>query len=246
MYTDVSTDPNTEANALPATDRVYAALRTAIRAGQVSPWDRLTEKSVASEFAVSRTPVRESIARLVAEGLLQRHSNGFGLVLPSPDALGGLYEARLALELQGIRRVAHGPAEYDADLLAALSGQWQQLRADLPEPAPQMVALDEAFHCSVLEAAGEPALVSVLVHVNDRIRALRMYGYMASDRLALAAEQHLQILDLLSLKEYDGAEIAMTEHIVSSRHAALARALHKKPAHGFAGTAPPETMAHWP
>lgn len=242
MYTDASTDPNTEAAALPATDRVYAALRTAIRAGHVSPWDRLTEKSVASEFGVSRTPVRESIARLVAEGLLQKHTNGFGLVLPSPDVLGGLYEARLALELQGIRRVAHGPAEYDAAMLCALSTQWEQLRADMPEPALHMVALDEAFHCSVLEAAGEPALVSVLVHVNDRIRALRMYGYMTSDRLAIAAEQHLTILDLLALQDFDAAEAAMTDHITSSRHAALARALHKKPAHGFTGTVPTDTF----
>lgn len=244
MYTDASTAPNTEAAALPATDRVYAALRSAIRAGHVSPWDRLTEKSVASEFSVSRTPVRESIARLVAEGLLEKHTDGFGLVLPSPDVLGGLYEARLALELQGIRRVAHGPSEHDTAILDALWRQWEQLRAEPPEPAPHMVALDEAFHCRVLEAAGEPALVSVLIHVNDRIRALRMYGYMTSDRLALAADQHLTVLGLLVQRDYAAAEAAMTEHITSSRHAALARALHRKPVHGFADTVPAPMYTH--
>ena len=242
MYTDASTESNTDAEQLPATDRVYAALRSAIRAGHVAPWDRLTEKSVASEFGVSRTPVRESIARLVAEGLLQKHGNGFGLVLPSPDTLGGLYEARLALELQGIRRVAQGSAEYDTTQLSALYDQWRELRAEPPEPAPHLVALDEAFHCGALAAAGEPALVSVLIHINDRIRALRMYGYTTSDRLATAAEQHLEIMDLLFLRDYATAEIALTEHIITSRHAALARALHKKPANGFTGTVPTDAF----
>lgn len=233
MYTAVSTTGHTLLNAGSASDKVYAALRDDLRAGKVYPWDRLTEKTVAAHFEVSRTPVRESIARLVAEGLLQRHSDGFGLVLPDPETLGGLYEARLALELQGIRRVAAGVAEYDQEILEQLTEEWEKLRVYPPEASPRLVAEDEKFHGRLLLAAGEPALVDVLNHVNDRIRALRMYGYITSDRLASATREHLQILQLLRTEEFEESQSVLTQHIDSSRHAALARALHGSPSSGF-------------
>lgn len=222
---------------------MHAGLRTDLRSGAVAPWDRLTEKSIAAHFGVSRTPVRESLARLVAEGLLQRHPDGFGLVLPDPDTLGGLYEARLALELQGIRRVENGPAEHDTGTLRALVQEWEVIRDKPPAPSPGLVALDEDYHCRVLGAAGEPALVSVLETINDRIRALRMYGYIASDRLAAATEDHLRILALLLDGEHAEARKVLTAHITSSRHAALARALHGGPAPGFVRPSTPFAAA---
>lgn len=239
MYTDVSTEANTVAGTVAGTasDRVYAALRDDLRTGKVYPWDRLTEKTVAAHFEVSRTPVRESIARLVAEGLLQRHHDGFGLVFPDPETLNGLYEARLALELQGIRRVAEGSAVYDEQVLDQLRDEWEELRADPPEASPRLVAEDERFHGRLLGAAGVPALVAVLGHVNDRIRALRMYGYLTSDRLAAAAAEHLDILQLLRDREFHQARAALTQHIDASRSAARARALHDNPS-GFLRQSP--------
>lgn len=238
MYTAMSTAGHTLANTGSAADTVHAALRDDLRAGKVYPWDRLTEKTVAAHFGVSRTPVRESIARLVAEGLLQRHSDGFGLVLPDPETLGGLYEARLALELQGIRRVAGGATTYDLQILEQLAEDWERLRVYPPEASPRLVAEDEKFHSRLLLAAGEPALVAVLGHVNDRIRALRMYGYITSDRLASATGEHLQILQLLRAQDYEQAQTVLTQHISSSRHAALARALHGSPSSGFTRQSP--------
>ncbi|GGE60915.1 GntR family transcriptional regulator [Nesterenkonia cremea] len=248
MYTDVSTGANTAAASVvgsargqatgSASDTVYAALRDDLRAGTVYPWDRLTEKTVAAHFKVSRTPVRESIARLVAEGLLQRHHDGFGLVFPDPETLGGLYEARLALELQGIRRVAEGTADYDQQTLDELTREWEALQDHPPEASPRLVAEDEKFHSRLLGAAGEPALVAVLGHVNDRIRALRMYGYITSDRLASATAEHLEILRLLHGQDYDQAQTVLTQHINTSRNAARSRALHDNPASGFLRQSP--------
>ncbi|WP_258934955.1 GntR family transcriptional regulator [Nesterenkonia pannonica] len=116
-----------------AADKVYYGLREDIRASSVYPWDRMTEKTVAAHFGVSRTPVREAVGRLAAEGLLQRHSDGFGLVLPSAETISGLYEARLAIELQGIRRVAEGEA---STTVRACSGSRPGGRRSSPNRKP--------------------------------------------------------------------------------------------------------------
>lgn len=216
-----------------ATDKVYLGLRDDIRAGNVYPWDRLTEKSVAGHFGVSRTPVREAVARLVAEGLLQRHADGFGLVLPDAETIRGLYEARLAIELQGIRRIADGAAAYDVELLSRLQRRWKQVLSDPPPAEPHMTAWDEEFHRGILAAAGEPALVTVLSHINDRIRALRMYGYIANEQLASSAADHIEVVEALKAGDYAAGEAALSEHIVSTRNDSLARALHGSHAAGF-------------
>ena len=216
-----------------AVDTVYAGLRDDIRGGNVYPWDRLTEKTVGDHFGVSRTPVREAVSRLAAEGLLQRHPDGFGLVLPDAETLQGLYEARLAIELQGIRRVADGAACYDVDLLDAQQVLWESVLSDPPPPEPRLTVWDEEFHRTILTAAGEPALVGVLAHINDRIRALRMYGYIAPDQVISSATGHLQVLEALKTGDYEAGKRALTEHIVSNRNNSLARALQGSQAAGF-------------
>ncbi|GAB3845888.1 hypothetical protein GCM10028800_10880 [Nesterenkonia populi] len=221
-----------------AADKVYYGLRDDIRAGSVYPWDRMTEKTVAAHFGVSRTPVREAVGRLVAEGLLQRHPDGFGLVLPSADTIGGLYEARLAIELQGIRRVAEGKGEYDIARLDRQQARWEQVVAEPPAAEPWLTAWDEEFHREILTAAGEPALVDVLGHINDRIRALRMYGYIAVEQLVSSGRDHLKVIEALKAGDYAAGEKALAGHIVSTRNDSLARALQGSGAAGFTRRAP--------
>lgn len=245
MYTALSTpahktdevSDDSDSRRISATDRVHYALSEDIRSGLVNPWDRLTEKTISEHFETSRTPVREAVARLVAEGLLQRHADGFGLVLPDVDTIRGLYEARLAIELQGVRRVAKGAAGYDLELLAQLQQRWEQVLSDSPAAEPRMTAWDEEFHRGVLAAAGEPGLVAVLSHINDRIRSLRMYGYIADEQLASSAADHLAVLEALRSGRYVEGEEALAHHITSTRNDSLARALHGQAAAGFIRTA---------
>lgn len=241
MYTSPSTPVNTaedftdggDKNRLSATDRVHFALRHEIRSGLVNPWDRLTEKTIGEHFGTSRTPVREALARLMSEGLVQRYPDGFGLLLPDSSVIQGLYEARLAIELQGVRRVQSGVGSYCVKSLDALHKYWEAIVADPPPAQPHMTAWDEEFHREVLAAAGEPALVTVLAHINDRIRALRMYGYIANDQLASSAADHLHVVTLLREQRYGDAENALADHISSTRNDSLARALHEHPSAGF-------------
>ncbi|MFJ1459533.1 GntR family transcriptional regulator [Nocardia sp. N2S4-5] len=86
-------------------ERVYRALRRDLAAGLVAPTARLGEERLAESYGVSRTPVREALARLLADGLVERHDDGLYPFRPRLDDLGDLYELRITLEARGVRRI---------------------------------------------------------------------------------------------------------------------------------------------
>ncbi|WP_327142539.1 GntR family transcriptional regulator [Nocardia sp. NBC_01327] len=95
---------------IPLSERVYLALQRDLAAGVLVPTERLGEERLAETYGVSRTPVREALARLFADGLLERHPDGFYPYRPRVDELGDLYELRIVLEARGIQRLQTTPA----------------------------------------------------------------------------------------------------------------------------------------
>src|ERR1700761_6503054 len=112
----------------------YDRLKSLVLGGDVPLGVRLREEPLADRLGVSRTPVREALLRLFAEGFLTRHAEGgFRVVTPSAQAMAHLYEVRLALELFAIRRTGPdgGPA-HDVDALRSLQSDWQAMTVDAP------------------------------------------------------------------------------------------------------------------
>ena len=221
--------PAEAAPAAPAPRRssatVYARLKADLRGGRLTAWDRLAEEPLAARFGVSRTPVREALTRLLSEGLLEKRNGGLYLALPSFEDLAGLYELRVTLELQGLRRAIEDPAiRHRSEDLQALTQTWAGLADEPPTPSPQFVAADESFHVGLLDAAGNPALTAALVSVNDRIRAVRMYDYLTGDRITATVSEHLAILDHVLSGRLRPAFEALHEHIGASRDVAVERA----------------------
>ncbi len=91
-------------------ERVYRSLQRDLAAGVLVPTERLGEERLAESYGVSRTPVREALARLYADGLLERHSDGLYPYRPRVDELGDLYELRIVLEARGIQRLQATPS----------------------------------------------------------------------------------------------------------------------------------------
>src|SRR5438552_8520439 len=93
---------------LPMSERAYRELRNRIISGDLPPGTRLVEAQVASETGVSRTPVREALKRIAAEGLVSRDGLG-GLIVyaASPDEVEQLYLVREVLDGLAARLAAH-------------------------------------------------------------------------------------------------------------------------------------------
>jgi DNA-binding GntR family transcriptional regulator len=210
---------------VPLREQVYAQLRDALLDGEVSPAERLTEPKLSKRFGVSRTPVREALTRLVADGLVQREDYGYSVVVPSMSRVRDLYEVRIAVELRGISRSIENPGvRHDAAVLGAELEYWYGLRAAPPDPSPEFVLRDERYHAALLTASGNTELVAVLVDVNRRIRRVRMYDFTIPGRIETSIDEHIEIAERLVEGQLETAQTLLHEHIGASLEIVVERA----------------------
>lgn len=210
MYTDAyATAGATRA------DHAYAELKRRLLSGEFPLNVRLGEERLAALIGMSRTPIREALFRLHAEGLVDRWSDGgFRPVAPDVLVMRDIYEVRAALELAAIRRPAQLGVEHDRELLESLRADWLHLADDVDhEPDPGFVAIDESFHLTLAEAAGNSVLVDQLRTLNDRIRVVRMQDFMVEGRIPATVSEHLAILDAVLAGAPELAERLLAEHI---------------------------------
>lgn len=199
-------------------ERAYAELKRGLLAGELRLGARLREVRLAALLGVSRTPIREALLRLHAEGLVARQPDGgYTPVVPDVAAVRCLYEVRSGLELQAIRRPAVLGTTHDARLVADLVAEWEALADDEPDPEPAFVLVDEAFHVALAEAAGNPELVDVLRQVNERIRTVRMVDFLTPDRIRCTVEEHLGIARAVLERDLVTAEQRFLAHLDHSQ-----------------------------
>jgi DNA-binding GntR family transcriptional regulator len=206
-------------------DRVLAALRNDLMSGKLAPTERLAENSLAERYAVSRTPVREALARLLADGLIERRDRGLYPYRPRLDELDDLYELRTTLELRGIVRIDEDTDKHhDAAILGPELDRWYAFRRSPPAPDAGFVTEDEQFHLRLLASSGNRAFTSTLDTVNARIRPIRMFDYLTEDRMAATIEQHIVIAEGVLDGKLKDAQDALLAHIDGSRQVVIERA----------------------
>ncbi|GAA3887901.1 GntR family transcriptional regulator [Streptomyces sedi] len=192
----------------------YLHLRDLLWSGALGPDDRLVEVRLAARLGVSRTPVREALVRLVADGLVERRGEGYYPARLAGDALADLVELRATVELRGVAR-ASGPraGAHDRAALRALRGRWRALRAEPPAPGPAFVRCDEEFHRALLAASGNPRLTETLESALVRLRPARVRDPLTAERVERAVVEHLAIVEALLAGELDGALAALGHHL---------------------------------
>jgi DNA-binding GntR family transcriptional regulator len=143
-------------------DQVYAVLRERIARGEIERGSRLHQEDLASEFGVSRTPVREALRRLAAEGLVDLFANrGARVATATDEQLRSSYETRLVVE-PGAARVAarHRPAGPLKAMRAAIAAEKKAGRS-----SAKLFQANRAFHLALVEATENPQLVQFMEHV---------------------------------------------------------------------------------
>lgn len=200
----------------------YDQLKARLLAGDFRLNVRLAETKLAAQLGVSRTPVREALLRLHAEGLVTRSTDGgFEPLVPDVVATRHLYEVRAGLEAQAIRRPRLTGRPHDEKLVAALRDEWAAIDDLVADPS--FVLRDEAFHVGLAEAAGNPALADLLRQVNERIRTVRMQDFLSDDRVAATAAEHVAIAEAVLAGDLDTAEARFTAHLDRSVEVVEAR-----------------------
>ncbi|RRR98393.1 GntR family transcriptional regulator [Glycomyces terrestris] len=209
----------------PLAARVYIALRADLMAGKYEPGKRLGEERLAGNYGVSRTPVREALSRLSADGLVSREVDGLYPYRPRIDQLNDLYEVRLTLELRGLSRAAADPeTTHDPDLLGPELERWYRLRDAPPGPDAGFVESDERYHLTLLASSGNPQLAEALKVVNNKIRPARMFDYFTAERMESTIAEHIAIAEGALDGRYSEATAILTRHIETSRSIVVGRA----------------------
>ncbi|MEO3753248.1 GntR family transcriptional regulator [Streptomyces sp. B6B3] len=198
-------------------EETYAELRRMLLMGEFGVRTRLVEVQLAERLGVSRTPVREALVRLVADGLVERHPDGYYAARPNLAELRDLYELRITVELRGIARALESDSVvHNVQLLEPLRDHWRALRGDMPAPDPGFVLQDEDFHHTLLRSSGNPRLTETLESVTTRIRPVRMYDYLTEDRIELTVTEHLDIVEHVLARRLPEALTALREHVGAS------------------------------
>ncbi|MCA1008853.1 GntR family transcriptional regulator [Rhodococcus hoagii] len=220
-------------------EKVYQQLREQIMSGQLPAHARLVEGRLCEALGVSRTPLREALVRLHSDGIVTRRDDGYYPMFPDLDSIRDLYELRVTLELRGIARhleeSANAELRFDRPLLESVRRRWLELKADPPEPSPDIVQLDQQFHLDLSTAAGNPALTRALATVNSQIRLVRMYDYQTRERVDATVTEHLGIVEQILDGELAGALASLHAHVGDSLDVVEQRAISAITAHALHG-----------
>lgn len=233
-----------------ARQTAYFHLQRKIASREFPAGSALSELSVAKELGISRTPVREAIGQLVAEGLLEQIPNrGVVVVQLSRNDIVDLYELREALEVYAVGKAARRPLDgEDVRRLRKFADEIIALRNELVESgrteldAEQMhrfVVCDLGFHTLLMRVAANARILKVVneTRLLIRIFAIRRTGHNAAD-LERIYQQHCEVLRAVSERNPEHAMGLLSEHIQNSQRERLAEHDHWERENSLKATLP--------
>jgi DNA-binding GntR family transcriptional regulator len=199
-------------------EEVYAQLKKDIADFRLVPGDRFSEHDLCNRLAVSRTPVRQALFRLQQEGLVEVMFRSGWRVLPFDfDRFDQLYDLRMVLETTAAQRLCQQEAAEASPLLEALKERWLVPAGERSSDPTQVAAWDEAFHETLLKAAGNAEMARVHHDVTERIRIIRRLDFLKQMRIDATYEEHGKILRAILARKADRVELLLRSHIQSSQ-----------------------------
>lgn len=209
-------------------ERVYQGIRRGVIEGQFPPGVRLVEQRLAETFDCSRTPVREAVRRLEAEGLVVVERNRGAQVRPLTETeIADLYGVRARLEAYaaGLAAVRHD----QADLLAMHDavGRFERA-ADAPDRTSvgvvrELEVANGAFHGALLTMSGHSRIAALVAAAVDAPLVFQALQRFAPEELQRSVDFHRFIADAIVAREAARAERLMEEHVLQGRDALLQR-----------------------
>jgi DNA-binding GntR family transcriptional regulator len=206
--------------ALALSERAHKALMGMLLSGELAPNEVVTERQIALQLGISRTPLREAVRRLEGERLLERQRTGALVVRALPiEEYMHILNVRRLVEGEAARlaagRVPVAELERLKDRIA------EALR--LPEEVitPEFAASDRDLHALIAQASGNPVLQQVIEDLRTRTAMFR-FGRLPARRATVCAE-HLAIIDALIAGDAQRAQQAMHDHVDQVRLTILAR-----------------------
>jgi len=212
---------------------IYERLRREIVEGELRPGQRLGEEWVAGRLGASRTPVREALHKLEADGLVVLRPHRGALVRPFDlDELIGIFDLRVRIEGYAARRAATRLASDQIDELASIHRQQVEVLSapattDQEDPGSEairsLVELNQRFHRLIQLGSGNrhvEVMLSRLAYLPLVYQAIYAHGL---EGRWMSLHHHEQLVHSFRMEDPELAEAIMRTHIYHGREAALDR-----------------------
>ncbi|MEO9825840.1 MAG: GntR family transcriptional regulator [Paracoccaceae bacterium] len=194
----------------------YHRLLSAIQEGAFQPGDRLRETDLAERFDLSRTPVREALRKLEADGIVE-HKARIGAVIRSlsHSEVVELYEMRLVLERTAAELAAAHAVAAEIDEMEDLNAAISEAKNN-PEKA---ASINQSFHRCIYLAARNRFLVESARALNNALMLLGPTTLADSDRIKIVCRQHSDIIEAIRARDGEAAGASAEAHLQTSlRH----------------------------
>ena len=200
-------------------DRVYATIKRQILSGELAGGMLISEEQLASQFGVSRTPIREAVRRLSEYGLVIIKPRSYAMVYEVDDKeVQDIAQVRLALEELTVRSLTPEAVERDIETLSRLAADCQYYMS--VGNRAEVFVKDSEFHLELVRCTGNRALYDAYERLDAKVQLLRVAQNLNNDDLPRIIAQHPSLIDALKKGDMDHSTALMREHII---HSYLAR-----------------------
>ncbi|WP_116995650.1 GntR family transcriptional regulator [Desertimonas flava] len=201
-----------------AADRAYAYVRGEVLCRRIAGNDLITEGQIADAVGVSRTPVREALLRLQADGMVRLLPKRGALVLPvTAEEMADVLETRRLVETFAARRAVTDGSP--TQLVAALQAHIDDMRdAAKRRDTVAYVEADRAFHLEIVAAAGNEILTTLYRSLRDRQLRMGVVNLLADGdvdpaRMRRSADEHEQITQAIASRSVRAVDAAVDAHL---------------------------------
>ena len=196
--------------------QVAQRLRQMLVENRIAPGAKLNERALSEALNVSRTPLREAIKMLAAEGLVELLPNrgAIAVCLTEADVL-NTFEVMAGLEAQSGALAAERVT--DAELQEITAMHYEMLAAYIRRDLPAYYQLNAAIHSAINRAAKNPVLTATYQQVNARLQALRFRSNQDEGKWQAAMAEHDDMIAALTARDAATLQRVLMQHLMNKR-----------------------------
>lgn len=201
-------------------EEVADRLRASIFSHEMAPGSWVDEQSLALSYGISRTPMREAIKVLAAEGLItMKMRRGAYITEVSKEDLSQIFTVIALLEGQCCREVTQKATDKDLVALDAIHLKLEKAAAD--RDIDMFFTLNQDFHQKIQEIANNPWMTNVIGDLRKVLKLQRRDSLTKMGRLEQSLGEHREILAAILARNADLAETLMKKHLKQGQEAAI-------------------------
>ena len=207
-------------NSLNLHEATFQKLRSLLVEGLIPPGSKLNERDLAESLHVSRTPIREAIKRLAADGLVELIANrgAIAIELSHADVI-NTFDVIAQLEGYSGELAAQRISNTALSELEAL--QYEMMASYARRDLSSYYQLNLRIHQLISQAANNSVLTQLFSQANARIEALRFRSNQNGVKWERAVEEHQEMIDALKARDSERMRKVMILHVMNKRDVVL-------------------------